>query len=128
MSAIRIKPVGDWMDGKGMITVHVSKSPKTIEREVEKQSRLETDLTPEPLFNSPNKYQGKKKCVHPEHDGERWIPRGEFSHDPRMSDGLQSYCKKCRNRMARFAYIPRWTRGTEKKRRNSDVDFSRKRA
>lgn len=84
----------------------------TEERPVERQSRTGEDLTPEPLFgNHPNKYANKKKCVCPQHEGDRWVNRGQFSADRRHSDGLQAWCKDCRNRHARFAYVPRWKRG-----------------
>lgn len=117
MNAIRVKPLGDWTDGKGVITVKSgSGEPRTIEREVEKQARKETDLTPEPLFDAPNRYADKKKCVHPDHQGDRWIHRSQFSHDARMSDGLHSYCRKCRARAEKMAYVPRWRRGVDKKR------------
>jgi len=112
VSAIRIGKQGNWLDGKGVITVKVSSELRTIEREVEKQSRLETDLTPPPLFDTPNRYSGKKKWVHPEHAGERWTSRSQFTHDGRMSDGLHSYCNACRARDRKNSYVAKWKRGT----------------
>ena len=110
-SSIHVKRQTDWTDGKGLITIHVSKEAKTIEREVEKQSRLETDLTQPPLFDKPNKYTHLKKCSHPEHEGDKWVNRSQFNADKHHSDGLHSYCKACVRRLKRFAYVPRWKRG-----------------
>lgn len=115
--SIHVKRQGDWTDGKGVITVHISKELRTIEREVEKQSRLETDLAQPPLFDKPNKYANKKRCSNKEHEGERWTPRSQFTHDARMSDGLHSWCNVCRAREKRLAYIPRWVRGSDPKRK-----------
>src|SRR5678815_278455 len=98
---ITIKAQRDWLDGKGMITIHVAKEARTIEREVEKQSRLETDLTQPPLIDQPNKYANKKRCSNKEHEGERWTPHSQFTHDGRMSDGLHAWCNACRAREKR---------------------------
>jgi hypothetical protein len=110
--SIHVKRQTDWTDGKGLITIHVSKEAKTIEREVEKQSRLETDLTQPPLFDKPNKYTNLKRCVCPDHEGDKWVHRSQFCADKRMADGLQSYCKTCDARRKKLAYVPRWKRGT----------------
>lgn len=112
MSAIRIKPLRDWTDGRGVITVKSGGGElHTIEREVEKNARLGTDLTPDPLITVPNKYANKKRCSCPDHEGDRWVNCAQFSADRRHVDGLQAWCKACRNRQARFAYVPKWRRG-----------------
>lgn len=112
MSAIRIKPQTSWTDGKGIITVKSTGGElKTIEREVEKLSRVGTDLTPEPLYSTPNRYANRKKCVCAEHEGDKWVHRSQFGYDKRTSDGLRSWCRVCEARQKRFAYVPRWKRG-----------------
>jgi hypothetical protein len=67
----------------------------------------------QPLIEKPpNKYTHKKRCNHPDHQGDRWVNRSQFSADKRHSDGLQACCKVCRARDARLAYTPKWRRGT----------------
>lgn len=100
----------DWTD-VGVITTVVNGQSKTRERTVERQSRQGVDLTPSPLIETPNRYHNKKRCSCPEHVGDKWVNRSRFSADKRMTDGLHAYCKDCRNRQARFAYVPRWKRG-----------------
>lgn len=64
-----------------------------------------------PLIDRPNKYTNLKRCVYPDHEGNRWVNRSQFSADKHHSDGLHSYCRACENKRKRLAYIPRWKRG-----------------
>lgn len=70
-----------------------------------------------PLMDRPNRYANLRRCSHKEHEGDKWIHRSKFTHDARMSDGLHSWCNACRAREKRIAYIPRWLRGGDPKRK-----------
>lgn len=65
-----------------------------------------------PLIETPNKYKNLKRCSCKDHEGERWIHRSKYTYDKRMADGLHSWCNACRAAQKRFAYVPRWKRGT----------------
>jgi cell pole-organizing protein PopZ len=65
-----------------------------------------------PVLDRPNKYTNLKRCVYPDHEGDRWVNRAQFSPDKHHTDGLHSYCRACENKRKRLAYVPRWKRGT----------------
>lgn len=78
----------------------------TEERPVERQSRTGEDLTPEPLFDAPNRYAQRRPCTCKTHEGNRWRPLSEFS--TRKAKNGKSYplswCNACRAAYQRHQY------------------------